>query len=63
VTEEGTISDRVTTSTTAYACMLGGPDGRTLHVVTGALAGPDAAGQGQGRIETCEVTHPHAGYP
>lgn len=47
----------------AYACMLGGPDGRHLFVITNEDSGPDIAGKGLGRIEVTEVEVAGAGLP
>ncbi|MDF1722250.1 MAG: SMP-30/gluconolactonase/LRE family protein [Minwuia sp.] len=47
----------------AYACMLGGPKGQHLFVITNQDSGPDIAGQGLGRIEVVEVEVPGAGLP
>lgn len=57
VLEGGTIIQEVRVSTKPYACMLGGPEGRTLFVCTsGSLLA-------SGRIETVEVAVPRAGRP
>ena len=40
VTEGGTITDTVTTTQNAYACALGGPDGRHLLICTAPSVGP-----------------------
>jgi sugar lactone lactonase YvrE len=57
VRKGGTITHRVNVSTKPYACMLGGPDRRTLIVCT---AGSSIA---SGRIEVVEVEVPGAGLP
>ncbi len=69
VLEGGQVTDRVTMPDldrpqTAYACMLGGDDGRTLHCVTapGARA-VDTAGVAGGGIWTMGVEHSAAGRP
>ena len=41
VREGGEITDQVPTSDDVYACMLGGPDGRTLFALTAAGSHPD----------------------
>jgi sugar lactone lactonase YvrE len=48
-----------------FACMLGGPDGRTLFMVTREWGGPDAMAGGErtGQIVTVEAPAPHAGRP
>jgi sugar lactone lactonase YvrE len=48
---------------TPLACILGGPDRRTLLVCTAGVLGPDALAQMSGRIEFIEVDIPHAGLP
>jgi sugar lactone lactonase YvrE len=65
VREGGEVAARVQTSRDhAYACMLGGDDGRTLFVctATGLRHDQNRAGLG-GRIETVRVDVPHAGLP
>ena len=47
----------------AFACMLGGDDGRTLFVCTAKTSGPEAARSTTGRIETVAVDVPGAGWP
>lgn len=47
----------------AYACMLGGPDRRTLFVLTNTGSGPAMAEKTDGRIETYRVDVPGAGLP
>jgi len=47
----------------AYACMLGGADGRTLFICTNTGSGPEIANQKSGKIETVQVAIPKAGRP
>ena len=47
----------------SYACMLGGPDRRTLFVITNTGSGPKMAAKSDGRIETIRVDVPGAGLP
>jgi sugar lactone lactonase YvrE len=47
----------------SYACMLGGPDRRTLFVITNTGSGPKMAEKSDGRIETIRVDVPGAGLP
>jgi sugar lactone lactonase YvrE len=47
----------------AYACMLGGPDRRTLFVLTNTGSGPAMADRTDGRIEMYRVDVPGAGRP
>jgi len=64
VAEGGRVLDRVGVEHQAYACMLGGEDGRTLFVCTAATSDPAACrAEATGRIETCRVDAPHAGLP
>lgn len=64
VREGGEVTHRIPVSTQAFACMLGGPDGRTLFVCTAATSDPEAAAaERSGRIETARVDVPHAGLP
>jgi len=64
VREGGEIARRIRVATNAYACMLGGPDRRTLFIATAATHEPAAArAQRGGRIETVQVDVPGAGWP
>jgi len=64
VAEGGAVLDRVAVETQAFACMLGGNDGRTLFVCTAATSDPAACrAEATGRIETVRVDAPHAGLP
>jgi sugar lactone lactonase YvrE len=65
VREGGEITDRVPCGDGrhAFACMLGGADGRTLFVVTNTGSGPATTETRAGRIETVEVAVPGAGWP
>ena len=47
----------------AFACMLGGPERRTLFVCTSSASGDEAAQKTDGRIEVVEVDTPGAGLP
>ncbi len=47
----------------AYACMLGGPDRRTLFVCTNTGSGPAMSQKRDGRIEFLRVDVPGAGLP
>jgi hypothetical protein len=53
----------VTASQPVFACTLGGPDRRTLYLVTAPAFGDDQAGAGRGRIEAVRVDVPGAGWP
>ncbi len=64
VREGGEVTDRIETSNVAYACMLGGPDRRTLFVMTAETPTPrEARARMSGRIETVEVDVPGVGLP
>jgi sugar lactone lactonase YvrE len=64
VKEGGELLDEVTTTQNAYACMLGGPDGRHLFIATAPSSRADeAAAERLGHIEVVEVAVPHAGLP
>jgi sugar lactone lactonase YvrE len=64
VLEGGEVTDVVETSQPCYACMLGGPDGRTLFMLTCESSLPDiASSRRTGRIETTTVAVGHAGLP
>lgn len=66
VAEGGEVLDEVRTSDERqpFACMLGGPDRRTLYVCTAIDSEPEAAVRHRaGRIEAVEVPVPGAGLP
>jgi sugar lactone lactonase YvrE len=64
VREGGEITDRVDVGQGAYACALGGNDGRTLFIVCAdSPVEEHAAGKGSGVIRTMRVEVPHAGLP
>lgn len=64
VCEGGKVTHHIKVSTKAYACMLGGPDGRTLFVLTAETISPGGArAKANGRIETVHVEIPGAGLP
>ena len=55
---------RVSVSTQAYACMLGGPERRTLYICTAESSSPEECrAKLGGRIEALEVDVPGAGLP
>lgn len=59
VREGGEITHRLPTPDNVYACMLGGPDGRTLFALTAADAHPDiVAGTATGALWQCQVAIP-----
>jgi sugar lactone lactonase YvrE len=64
VREGGEVTDEVhVTRNGAYACMLGGPEERTLFVCAADASDPAATGDRRGAIETVDVDVPGAGRP
>jgi len=64
VAEGGRVLDRIPVSTQAFACMLGGPDRRTLFICTAVDSQPERCRETRsGRIETVRVDVPGAGLP
>jgi sugar lactone lactonase YvrE len=65
VREGGEVMERIGTGERiAIACALGGPGRRTLFLVTSTTMSLAEAERGRfGRIETCEVAVPGAGWP
>ena len=64
VREGGEIVERVRTRTLAIACMLGGEDRRTLHVLTSeTLEIPECERLRSACVETVRVDVPGAGWP
>ncbi|MEE1565626.1 MAG: SMP-30/gluconolactonase/LRE family protein, partial [Acidimicrobiales bacterium] len=63
VAEGGEILERHATPQNAYACMLGGEDGRTLFVLTSPGFGGDTVGTAGGAIWSTLVASPRAGLP
>ena len=65
VREGGEVLERIPAGERiAIACALGGPARRTLFLVTSTTMSLAEAGRGRsGRIETCEVAVPGAGWP
>jgi sugar lactone lactonase YvrE len=64
VEEGGTVTDEIEMDQPPWACILGGPDGRTLFILTAPGFLPEqVAGKGSGRISTTTVDQPHAGMP
>ena len=54
--EGGEVTSSVETSQIAYACALGGEDGRTLYAMTAPSSEPSVVhGKGLGRIEAARV--------
>lgn len=64
VAEGGEVLDEIPTGRPAYACMLGGADGRTLHICTADTSHPAKTVELMtGAIETVSVAVPGAGRP
>jgi sugar lactone lactonase YvrE len=63
VREGGEVTDRVSVQTQAFACMLGGPERRSLFICTAADSDPAKTDARGGRIESVEVEVPGAGLP
>jgi sugar lactone lactonase YvrE len=64
VKQGGEITERIKVETDAFACILGGPNGRTLFVATAENSDPEQCRQKRtGKIEITEVEVPHAGLP
>lgn len=64
VRPDGTLDRTLATGQNgAFACMLGGPDRRTLFVLTNTGSGPAMAEKTDGRIEMYRVDVPGAGLP
>jgi len=61
--EGGEVTHRVEVEHEAFACMLGGPERRTLFICTSANSDPDQTAVRSGRIERVEVDVPGAGLP
>ena len=60
----GEVTDRIALQDGAYACMLGGADGRTLFIATGPDSVPEECEKNRrARIETVAVDYPGAGWP
>jgi sugar lactone lactonase YvrE len=63
VAEGGEVLDRVQTEDRVFACTLGGPDLRTLFLLTGRLPGRAEPGSRPGRIFAHDVAVPGSGSP
>jgi sugar lactone lactonase YvrE len=60
---QGVVQSIETGARRAYACMLGGEDGRTLFICTAPGIGAAQAQKCGGQIEWVRVDEPHAGMP
>ena len=63
IQEGGAVLEVIDTGQPCYACALGGPDGRTLFMLTAAALGGDGDGDGKptGRLLITRVSTPAAG--
>ena len=62
--EGGKITNRITTPNRAYACMLGGQDGKKLFVCTANVSTPEkASSEETAKIYSTQVDHSRAGCP
>jgi sugar lactone lactonase YvrE len=62
--EGGHVSHRVALDQSAFACMLGGADRRTLYILTATSSDPDTCRRERdGRIEIVEAPYAGAGLP
>lgn len=63
VLEGGQVTQRIPVETDVFACMLGGPDRKTLMLCTAPDSESESSLRLLGRIETCEVDVPGVGLP
>jgi sugar lactone lactonase YvrE len=65
VREGGEVVDTIELDRGCFACMLGGPDGRTLFMMAQEWTGPEGVGKGPrtGKVLTAEAPAPGAGWP
>lgn len=63
VHEGGEISHRVELDRSAFACMLGGPQGRTLFIMAAEWNPEDPFGVRTGQVLTVDAPAPHVGWP
>jgi sugar lactone lactonase YvrE len=64
VREGGAVAERIPVGRPAIACMLGGPDRRTLFVLSAdSVKGEEAVRLRSARVEIARVDVPGAGYP
>ena len=64
VIEGGEVTDRIKTENQAYACMLGGLDGKTLFIMTSRSSHPDECKKEKSAaVEFVTVKHAGAGLP
>jgi sugar lactone lactonase YvrE len=64
VAEGGQVLEVIDTGDPCYACMLGGPEGTTLFILTSTGSDPEACrSERTGRIQITTVSTPRAGLP
>ncbi len=63
IREGGAVVQQISVDRMAIACMLGGPERRTLLVCTAETLDPAASEKRTGRIEAIDVDVPGAGWP
>jgi sugar lactone lactonase YvrE len=65
VAEGGEVLETIEHDRGCFACMLGGPDGRTLFMMAQEWNGPEAmrGGPRTGQVLIAEAPAPHAGNP
>jgi len=63
VREGGEVLDRIAVEHDAFACMLGGPDRKTLFICTAASSDPSKTANRLGRIEVVDVAVAGVGLP
>ncbi len=64
VREGGEVTHRIALEQGAFACMLGGGDGKTLYVMTAASSDRERCRQDlTGRVEAFDAPYPRAGLP
>ena len=67
IREGGEVLQRVTADCGAFACMLGGPDRRSLYILAAEWRGFEEAEQAiadrTGRVLVARAPAPHAGWP
>ena len=66
VAEGGRVLDSIALDRGGFACVLGGPDRRTLFIVTAewqGMTGPELVAPGSGQVLAADVDVPGAGWP
>jgi sugar lactone lactonase YvrE len=67
VAEGGEVLQRIELDAFCFACMLGGADGRTLHMLVAEWRGVERMGElfsaQTGQVLTARARAPHAGRP